>query len=1528
MAAMVDRRRAAAFLISAVCLIALVLTFALPGRQASSAPVAVTVHITENGFDPPLSSIAAGDTVTWVNDTDRAITLREGQQILAFLPVSIRTGGPATTGSGFVRSPYATSALFNKVIQPGGNFAFKFTAVDDYYITLVEFPGIYGWISVLLPPGGQIRGHLYANMRRIDDNIQIGEVDKIYLPDITVILRTPANVEVERVRTDLSGRFSIPHQIGGTYKICWEADGFVTGCSGTPVVLTDHGVNVGELEVFIKNASNAMVLYGRARFADHSLPRWFEPFANVNAFATVALLEGGSAVAKTYVNNFGEYIIPDAPVQKNLVIEATIESEVAEHTILAGATSPGAHRFDIRFLNHRPLMETVEATQGGKYTRAADPGTQVDLHAEATDPDGDALSYFWILPTSSGQLSSQTGQNVVWTLPAVRALHRVEVIAYDGRGGYAKSTITVETNPDGVLFAGRVVTPANAPISGALVDVNGVTATTNAAGYVSLRAPQADSYILDISKGGFAPLSRIYTDGQTGGVWTLTPAKVVVVDPTKPIDVRDDKPVCPGSIGQRIPWHLFPDQGTPRYQDGNGEVIAVGGMGVDFEDLQADTTYIAGQTFEDSGVKAEVKTFFFSNGDPATGGFARVDDNQAAGGSGLDLNTNNVTVEFLLDKSISALSMRYGDYGGNVNLWINGELLNTADFADLDGKTVNGVLIEVAKTEPRGTLTLSGVLEKFAVGGQEFWIDDVLFDPISRLPRSLPCPPGLRVQIPANALEDENGNPPPGNVQVSVGTYDILSPDGMPGDYTVAGNPGDLLGMESFGAGSVQISDGTNTYNLKPGQQATLTLPVAPVHALFSRPIPPTIPNLLYNRATGQWEEIGTWTLAGNEYVTTVTHLSEFNTDLVSTNPACIRIVSNTLPPTYRLEITIPRGPGAAPQVKGGTVDNSVPFHVVYRLPVNTPVTLVVIDATQDIPIGTFVVNSGGIQDNPTDLTPNYPYTVCQSEVVLYDPNLSDPPSLSQSPANTFLHGLTSFYATAFDEYLGSTPADSATGEAFAGATADYYEQIDPHGLRETLTEFIDLNDFTTETHAIYTNSADLGFGRDMHCARHEDTPGVYDVACYVSNYGVGYVSLADGGGFGTPDTADFQTVADQYDGSVLNDVNPVATVAMEYSRVEDPNNVNAFINPNRIVKFYVYGADGTRVDGTDGLGNVDTGNAFVDLDGFGGRPLPQLCMVCHGGQVNFDGLPSATNPPVFDSFADVDMGSVFIPFDLNSYTFVDGYAPAFNKAAQQAEFRDLNQDMVDETDPGDPISEVIEFMYLPTGVGNQNQVFVVPGWNNDAANIDMYETVMTPACRACHIAQVNALGPTFQTSAEAVAFAGSIRQRVCIQGVMPHARATYDRFWTSINPHQPARLISWGTVYAPGLDWTACATAGPDDAPPIPDVVFHDTDIQPIWNNNCAFSGCHGGGAPAGGMNLASGAYGNIYNVPAGQLASMDRIEPLLENQSYIWHKINGTQGGVGGAGSQMPPPSGGLGATDIATILQWIQDGAAESP
>jgi hypothetical protein len=98
-----------------------------------------------------------------------------------------------------------------------------------------------------------------------------------------------------------------------------------------------------------------------------------------------------------------------------------------------------------------------------------------------------------------------------------------------------------------------------------------------------------------------------------------------------------------------------------------------------------------------------------------------------------------------------------------------------------------------------------------------------------------------------------------------------------------------------------------------------------------------------------------------------------------------------------------------------------------------------------------------------------------------------------------------------------------------------------------------------------------------------------------------------------------------------------------------------------------------------------------------------------------------------------------------------------------------------------------------------------------------------------------------------------------------------------------------------------------------------HDTDIQPIWNANC--TGCH---PSSGGLSL-TGGFSALVNVASGQ-SSRDRVEPCLTGDSYLWHKLNGTQSSVGGSGGQMPNGSPALSASDLSKIETWINEGAPQ--
>jgi len=99
---------------------------------------------------------------------------------------------------------------------------------------------------------------------------------------------------------------------------------------------------------------------------------------------------------------------------------------------------------------------------------------------------------------------------------------------------------------------------------------------------------------------------------------------------------------------------------------------------------------------------------------------------------------------------------------------------------------------------------------------------------------------------------------------------------------------------------------------------------------------------------------------------------------------------------------------------------------------------------------------------------------------------------------------------------------------------------------------------------------------------------------------------------------------------------------------------------------------------------------------------------------------------------------------------------------------------------------------------------------------------------------------------------------------------------------------------------------------------------VQPILTANCALSGCHAGASPAQGMNLSSGqAYANIVGVPSIE-SSLLRVKPSEPDSSYLVHKIQGTQGSVGGSGGRMPLGGAALSQTQIDAIRQWITDGA----
>ena len=148
---------------------------------------------------------------------------------------------------------------------------------------------------------------------------------------------------------------------------------------------------------------------------------------------------------------------------------------------------------------------------------------------------------------------------------------------------------------------------------------------------------------------------------------------------------------------------------------------------VDFEDLTLAATYYVGDSFVDSGVVVAGRPFFWSNGTATPDGYARVGNAGLAGGSGLEMQVNNINLYFEFGGPLTGLSFRFGEYGGNLNIDVNGDFRNFENFADLNGLTIGGanVLVVNGHGQDMGWLRLDGVVHSFIVGGQELFIDDV-----------------------------------------------------------------------------------------------------------------------------------------------------------------------------------------------------------------------------------------------------------------------------------------------------------------------------------------------------------------------------------------------------------------------------------------------------------------------------------------------------------------------------------------------------------------------------------------------------------------------------------------------------------------------------------------------------------------------------------------------------------------------------------------------------------------------------------
>jgi uncharacterized delta-60 repeat protein len=99
--------------------------------------------------------------------------------------------------------------------------------------------------------------------------------------------------------------------------------------------------------------------------------------------------------------------------------------------------------------NHPPVISSIDVSPGTNVNT----GASINLTCNASDSDGDTLTYTWT--KTGGTLSTTTGQTVNWTAPSTEGTYRITVTVSDGKGGEVSAskdiTVTATTNQNPVI---------------------------------------------------------------------------------------------------------------------------------------------------------------------------------------------------------------------------------------------------------------------------------------------------------------------------------------------------------------------------------------------------------------------------------------------------------------------------------------------------------------------------------------------------------------------------------------------------------------------------------------------------------------------------------------------------------------------------------------------------------------------------------------------------------------------------------------------------------------------------------------------------------------------------------------------------------------------------------------------------------------------------------------------------------------------------------------------------------------------
>jgi hypothetical protein len=135
-------------------------------------------------------------------------------------------------------------------------------------------------------------------------------------------------------------------------------------------------------------------------------------------------------------------------------------------------------------------------------------------------------------------------------------------------------------------------------------------------------------------------------------------------------------------------------------------------------------------------------------------------------------------------------------------------------------------------------------------------------------------------------------------------------------------------------------------------------------------------------------------------------------------------------------------------------------------------------------------------------------------------------------------------------------------------------------------------------------------------------------------------------------------------------------------------------------------------------------------------------------------------------------------------------------------------------------------------------------------------------------------------------------------------------------------------TSTRPGGSPTTTIAGGPVTSTTMPQLpISFSADVQPIFTEHCALSGCHAGPSPKEELDQTAGqSFSHLVNVASHQCAQFKRVEPGSPGASYVIFKLLGAPQ-LCFSGDRMPEDAPPLPDAVRITIQTWIAEGAPDN-